>query len=255
MKNLTKPLTILLCLLSAAAVSAQSFMLRPYYGYYSPRLTDVNNQISDQMEGWQQVLGDPLRSPEKFGGRALFGGQVQYHLNDDYFLALDVYRYEQSVATENTRTTGAIPYRFLFTRSVESLAFVLNLNYYFGYDPGARLNKYVGLGPGLIIAEAHSNTQLVLLNDAGGKDLQPVDTQGDFSKTAFSLTLLGGLDFRLFGAVSLWGEAGYQYAKIGQFEGTVRRAGDQQNVAFTTNTSFDFSGFYFRAGLGVGSPF
>jgi hypothetical protein len=48
---------------------------------------------------------------------------------------------------------------------------------------------------------------------------------------------------------------GYRYAKLGQLDGTVRQNNNQQDAAFTTNTSFDFSGFYWQAGMGIGLPF
>jgi opacity protein-like surface antigen len=177
---------------------------------------------------------------------------VQFHLNDDYFLAIDVSRQQQKISTEYLSGTTPEPDRFYYERGVETFDVALNLNYYFGYDPESRLNKYFGIGVGMIFAKATSLTQLSLATEPKpGMTLTALDTRGDFSGNSITATFLLGLDLRLSNLFFLWTEGGYHYAKVGQMEGTVSRVDDQQGVAFTTNTSFDFSGFFVHAGLGI----
>jgi hypothetical protein len=181
---------------------------------------------------------------------------VQFHLNDDYFLALDVSRYQQKISTEYFSEATPTADRFYYERGVEAFNAVLNLDYYFGYDPENRLNKYFGLGVGMIFANATSLTQLSFAAEPKpGTTLTAVDTGGEFSGSSLSAAFLLGLDWRLSNLIFLWTEGGYRYAKAGQLEGTVSRGDNQQGVAFTTNTSFDFSGFLIHAGLGIQLPF
>lgn len=255
MKNLTRPASILFCLMLVAPASAQRLMIKPFYGYLLPQMSDVNERIERQIEGWRELVGVPIPFPEKIAGNGVFGAQAQYQLNDEYFLALNVSHYQKKVATEYSDDAAPIPQNFLYEREVETTDVTLHLNYYFNYDPANRLNKYLGVGAGLIFAKARSNTKSSFVTNPNSKVLlAPVDTQGDFSGNSVTAVFSGGLDFGLSNFVSLWSEVGYQYAKVGQMEGTVSRP-DNQNAAFTTNTSFDFSGFYFRAGLGIGLPF
>jgi opacity protein-like surface antigen len=255
MKKLLTPTIILFFFLLVAPASAQRLMIKPFYGYLLPQMSDVNERIENQIEGWRELLGVPVPSPEKIAGNGVFGAQVQYQLNDDYFLALNASHYQKKVATEYSNDTAPTPENFLYEREVETTDVTVHLNYYFNYSPDNRFNKYLGIGVGLIFAKARSNTQSSFVTNPSSKVLlASVDTQGDFSGNSVTAAFSGGLDFGLSNSISLWGEAGYQYAKVGQMEGTVSRP-DNQNAAFTTTTSFDFSGFYFRAGLGIGLPF
>ena len=254
MLKTTKPL-ILLIFVFATPLLSQSFTIKPFYGYVRPQMTDVNRRIDTQMEAWRELLEEPLPSPGKISGQAILGGEIQYHLNDDYFLGLKVSRYQDQVTTDYLDQTAAAPGRFLYTREVEAIDVALHLDYYFAYDESSRLNKYFGLGLGIIFAQAQSVTQSTFEMTGSKVTLPLIDTSGDFSGTAFTALISAGLDLKVAGPFSLWSEAGYRYAKFGQLEGTVRQINSQQNAAFTTNTSFDFSGFYLQAGLGIGLPF
>jgi opacity protein-like surface antigen len=253
MHNFMKRAVILLPLIFVTPLLAQSLALKPYYGYSLPQLSEVNDQMKRQIEGWQTLLGASIASPGEFSGKSIFGGQVQYHLNDDYFLALDVSRYQQKISTEYLSGATPAPDRFYYERSVETFDVALNLDYYFGYDPESRLNKYFGIGVGMIFAQATSLTQLSFAAEPEpGTTLTAVDTRGDFSGNSITGAFLLGLDWRLSDWFFLWTEGGYRYAKVGQMDGTVSRADNQQDTAFTTTTSFDFSGFFVHAGLGIG---
>jgi opacity protein-like surface antigen len=256
MKNLMTRASVLLLLIFAVPGMAQTIVIKPYYGYLLPRLSQVNDQISRQIEVWRELLGEPILSPGKIDGNHIWGGQVLYHFNNDYAVTLEASRYQEKVVTDYFRPAASAAERFLFEREVKTFNFAVNLNYYFDYDEASRLNKYVSFGVGLLFAEANSVTfSSIVIDSKTGAVLPLVDTRGDFSGNSVTAALAGGLDLRVAGSISLWGEAGFQYAKIGQLEGTARRLNDQQAAAFTTSTSFDFSGFYFRAGLGIGLPF
>lgn len=255
MKNTGQPLVVILCLFFTIPLFSQSFTIKPFYGYLRPQMTDVNRRIENQMEAWRELLEEPLPSPGKIGGRSIGGGEIQYHLNDDYFLGLNISRYQDQATTDYRSSSPATPGRFLYTREVEALDVALHLDYYFDYNESGILNKYFGIGLGIISAQAKSVTQSTFELTASQVTLPLIDTTGDFSGIAFTAVLSAGLDFKLAGPLSLWSEAGYRYAKLGQLDGTVRQINSQQDATFTTNTSFDFSGFYGQAGIGIGLPF
>jgi opacity protein-like surface antigen len=253
MSNFKKLAAILFYLIFVAPLAAQSLVIKPYYGYLQPRMSEVNDQIGRQIGLWRELLGEPFLFPGKINGNHVFGGQVLHHFNEDYAVTLELSRYQEKIATDYFKPASSSE-RFLFEREVETYNLVVNLNYYFGYDETSRLNKYVGFGVGLLFAKANSVTLSSIASNKGAP-LPVVDTHGEFSGNSITGALAGGLELRLVGPISLWGEAGYRYAKIGQLDGTVRRINDQQGAAFTTDASFDFSGFYFYAGLGIGLPF
>ncbi|MGH7457224.1 MAG: hypothetical protein ACRENG_38095, partial [bacterium] len=214
------------------------------------------DQIGRQIGLWQELLGETGLSPGKFDGHYVFGAQVLHHFNDDYAVTLELSRYQEKIATDYFKPAASSAERFLYEREVETYNLAVNLNYYFGYDEAGWLNKYVSFGAGLLFAKANSVTLSSIVSDPKTGALLPaVDTRGEFSGNSITGALAGGLELRLIGSALLWGEAGYRYAKIGQLDGTVRRINEQEASAFTTSTSFDFSGFYFQAGLGVGLPF
>jgi opacity protein-like surface antigen len=255
MSHFKKLAIILFYLIFVAPLAAQSLVIKPYYGYLLPRMSEVNDQIGRQIGLWQELLGEPILSPGKIDGHHVFGAQILHHFNDDYAVTLELSRYQEKIATDYFKPASSSE-RFLYEREVETYNLAVNLNYYFGYDEASRLNKYVGFGVGLLFAKANSVTLSSIVSDSKTGALLPaVDTSGEFSGNSITGALAGGLELYLLGSVALWGEAGYRYAKIGQLDGTVRRLEDQQGAAFTTNTSFDFSGFYFHAGLGIVLPF
>lgn len=249
MLRFNKLVAVSMSLFFAMPAAAQTIVLKPFYGYVAPRLTDVNNQIESQITGWENLLGVAVPSPGKIDGSSLIGGRVQHHFNDEYFIALDFSRYEQEVTTDLKVTTGALPFDFLYQRDVETFEAVLNLGSYFRYDSERRWNIYIEFGAGLLAAKARSTTTLTYT--AGNTKEEAVATYGTFSRSTLAAMLATGLEWRLTGAISLWGTAGYRYAKVGRMEGTATRLNNNPNAAFTTNSSFDFSGFYFRTGLGL----
>lgn len=259
MLHFKKLAAILFYLIFVAPLAAQSLVIKPYYGYLLPRLSEVNDQIGRQIGVWRELLEEPIPSPGEIDGHYVFGAQVLHHFNDDYAVTLELSRYQEKAASDYFKPATTAE-RFLFEREVETYNLAVNLNYYFGYDETSRLNKYVSFGTGLLFAKANSVTLSSIASDPKGASLPAVDTRGEFSGTSVTAALAGGLELRLLGSLAVWGEAGYRYAKMGELDGTVRRLDEQQSGVFITETSpteasFDFSGFYFHAGLGLGLPF
>ena len=244
-------------LVFAIPLVAQNLVIKPYYGYLHllPQMKDVNNQIARQIEGWREELNELVSFPRKFNGAKFFGAQMQYHLSHGHVLAMDFFFFEESVGTTYEKSTGTLPYLFAYGRRVESFDVVAKLHYYFDYKPAGRFNKYIGLGGGPVFAKAKSFTGIVMREAGFDGERRPVDAQDNFSKTSFTVVISAGADFRLFNFVALWGETGYQYAKVGQIDGTDHRSDDMPNTVFPTEASIDLSGLYFRTGLGIKLPF
>jgi hypothetical protein len=64
--NLTKPLVVLLFLMIVNPLLAQSFTIKPYFGYLRPQMTDVNRRIENQIETWRELLEPvaPFSAPQ-----------------------------------------------------------------------------------------------------------------------------------------------------------------------------------------------
>jgi len=255
MKKLASSCSILLSLTFVVSSAAQDFSIRPHFGYYLPRMNDVNDRIEKQIEGWRDLLGETVPSPGEIDGNRAFGAQMQYQVDGNTFVNVNVSYYQEEVQSEYVDNTGATPNRFNYVREVKLYDVMLNLRYYLDYGPWTRVNVYFGAGAGLIFAKARSVTVSTFTsNPSTGLLLSPTDTHGDFSGNALSAVASAGFDFRLTQSVALWAEAGLQYGNIGQLEGTVSRINGQPDPDAVTDSSFDFTGFYVRGGLGIGLP-
>lgn len=248
-------LTALATLLAVQAAAQNKLFFRGYYGYYVPRMGDVNDRIERQIAGWQDLLGIDIPVPGKINGDQEFGGKVQYHLSENQLLGMQVAYYEEQIASRLSGETGITQERFLFERKVSLLNISLTLDYYFNFGDLATPQPYAGISAGVAFANARSNTVSTFTkNKQSGADLFRTDTQGDFSSSVLSGSAYAGMVLELFAGISLWTEAGLQFANVGQMDGKVRRFNTEGESEESTDSSFDFSGAFIRAGLGLGLP-
>jgi hypothetical protein len=239
----------------AVPASAQRLWIKPYSGYLKPQMSDLNDRIASQINGWVTLLGEPIPFPGKIDGNASYGAQATYYFGENYSVNLGLTYYEESVRTEHLKPATPTPNRFIFKRDVQLYDIFLSAQHHFNDVSYSQFNYHLGLRLGLALARAQSNTQSDFLSNSQTGALLPLtDTQGDFSGSSSLAALFTGFDFRLTSFFALWGEAGYQFAKAGQLEGTIREINRQEGAAFTTSTVFDYSGLYFRAGVGIGLP-
>jgi len=255
MRNLTCSFIILICLIFISPLAAQTVSITPYYGYLIPKMTSVNNLIEFQIDSWSEILEDQISSPGKINGSREFGIQIQYPLDNTYFLNINVSYYQEKIETEHLISLSQPPDRFYFNREVELYTAIISLNHFFSYSPRRRFNYYIGLGAGYSFTKALSTTTLSL-TDIGGLDGTIVTPgEGEFSGSTLSGVIKGGFDYRLLNFISLWGEAGVRVANFGQLNGTATSIENPELTDTTTSSSFDFTGPFIRAGLGISLPF
>jgi outer membrane protein W len=237
----------------AAPAAAQRLWLKPFYGYLLAPMSDLNNRIEEQIRGWREVLDAPVAFPDKINGSVAYGGEIAYDFSDNYSLSVGLYYFSDESQVRHDIPAAQTLTRFTFERSVQLYDLFFNLRYHFTEVAYSTLNPYLGFGAGLAMAKAQSITRHFVDDFQDNVTFTLADTQGDFDGNTTSGQLFVGVDARFGAFVALWAEGGYQAARVGQMEGTIQRPGSPAS-AFTSNTSFNYSGFYLRGGLGIALP-
>lgn len=247
MQKIEKWLCLFLVLVIFPPAAAQNFSLKLHYGYYYPSLGDVNSKIEEDIRGLRRDLQAPVPSPGEFNGSGVLGGQLEYRLNEDYFINLNVSYFQEKVELQY-RPSPAPSWRLEYLRELKSIDAIINLHFYFNYSTWKRFNKYLGIGVGLMFLQAESFT---------GSDNpdELLETRGKFSGNILSGVLAVGGHYRLSKPLLFWGEIGLQYGNFGELDGTVTTLENPNEVETVSNSSFDLTGLYARAGLGIGLPF
>ncbi len=249
--------TAVMCFLGLSlGLMAQGVTIKPYAGFFKPRFADVNAKLSNDITGFRNQLGEALDDPGDFGGNLVWGGRLQYQVGEGSFFGVNVTYYNETVELDHR---GGIEQTntFLFEREVELYDVLFTVHRYFDYSSWRRFNKYIGLGVGMAIANARSLSKSDYTQSSGETPLPliPFDTVGESSGSNIAAVFSGGFDYRLTNSLSFWSEAGYQYGNIGNLEGSLTFIDGSTNTDYVTQSSFDFSGFYIRGGLGIGFAF
>ncbi len=243
--------TLLFTLFLFASLSAQSFYLKPFFGYKTVKMSEVNQEIKNAIKTLQQETGHLLPFPEDFNGNLVWGIQGMYHWNDNYFVQVSTFYYQETVATSTEELTIIPDYYFNFKRKIELFEFNLGIQYFFNYNQWRRTNLYITTGFGLAFGWANSNFQY---SEPGNIQEKGIHNQGDFSSDALTAHLGAGLLVRLSSAIFLTGEVGIHIANLGQMDGQIKSS-DGQRLPFTTTSRYDFSGLFALAGLAFAIPF
>ncbi|MCB0265566.1 MAG: hypothetical protein R3C41_06030 [Calditrichia bacterium] len=235
-------------MLLSAMVSAQSIFFKPIAAYYLPRLTDVNMRIEDAIDDFRDNSGLPLPTAATFGNKVIFGGEIEYHLSEDYFGTIQLMFYNDDADTR-FKSTSPTPIQFDYLRDISMVDVKVNFHQYFSYSSWRRFNKYFGIGVGIMQVSATSETVYIADNNS------LINTTGEFSGTTLSASGYFGGEIRLAPAFKLWAEGGYLVGNPGRMDGKVRTLETSGNVDTTSESSFDLSGFFVRGGIGFAVPF
>jgi len=98
MQKSYKRIALLCVLILVTPLAAQKFSIKPMVGYYYPKLGEVNSKIKTDVDELRNILGAPIPSAGKFNGNIIFGGQIEYQANEEYFFNLNVSYYQEKVA-------------------------------------------------------------------------------------------------------------------------------------------------------------
>lgn len=240
-------LALMIMLLFTAAGHGQ-VMIKPYYGYLSPSMTDANNVLRASVALAGNLLEETIPLSEEFDGNHWYGVQLEYHLQEDLFASINAGYFRETIDQTNISQSANPAWRYRFKREVKLYDLIINLQYYINYNSWRRFNKYLGLGIGYMVLNANSLVQ----SDSPNLLL---DSKGE--STGYSLTgsLTAGFNYRLGKILKFWTEGGLQYGNFGQLDGTVRTLDNPQPRNDITETKFDLTGFFIRGGLGFGLPF
>lgn len=221
---------------------AQSVVLRPFGGYTTVFMKNVNDLIKEQIFSFREITGEPIPFPEKINGNYEYGAEIHYHLNEGYFLTLGGSFYSEEVRTQFSPEGESA---FDFRRKVSLLNFSLGIQNYLAYSTWKRVNAFLFFDVSLAFANSNSLTKVA--NLAGYPE---TNTQGEFSANALNVQGGLGVDLRISSELALWAKAGFRYANMGQMEGEIVLLDGTKELQ-TTRSSFDYSGFFARAGVGI----
>lgn len=238
---------IVILLLGFHQIPAQRLYLKPYFGYSTVRMAEVNADMFNKIEAIYRETGNRLPVPDDFRGNYAWGFQMEYHVEDEYFAYLASYFYrEPTEAIYSGYQQGrAIDYHY--RRTIEYLEFTIGLHYFFSYSSWKRVNWYIGTAVGAGIGW---NASTFYYSDSD----QLIDNKGDFSTSAMVAYFSGGVTFHLTRGVYFFLEPGFRVAPLREMTG---RLTTLQGVtdSFTTPEKYDFSGFFLMGGVALGIPF
>ncbi len=238
----------LLWFLGIGLIWGQGAYLKPHYGYLFPKMSAVNNKIRADINIARQLLDPSIPAAGEIGGSPFFGGQIEYHLNEDYFFNISVEYFQDEVASRFQGGGSQAPWSFDYQREVKMYDIMFNIHYYFNYNSWQRFNKYLGVGVGVVVVDARSLTVSDHPNYLR-------NSRGDFSGSVLSgLFSLGG-DFRIVEAFKLWAEVGYQVSSVGQLDGRITTLQNPERQDIISESSFDLTGPYVRGGIALAMPF
>ncbi len=230
------------------SVFAQSVFIKPFAMWYRPNLGNVKANIDDDLNQFRSTTGLSIPNNDRFNSKVIFGGEVEYHLSEDFFATVFISFYEDEVLTEASsvdKTTSV----FFYSRDLSTIDVKLNLQKYFHYSSWRRMNYYFGVGVGINQLDAGSKTTFT---DGG---VEVINTTGEFAGSILSASGYLGLTLKVIDYFKIYGEAGYMVADFGQLDGKVRTIDNPQGITTLTESSFDLSGFFLRAGVGIALPF
>ncbi|MFZ0391227.1 MAG: hypothetical protein WAN36_12290 [Calditrichia bacterium] len=250
MKLLTGVFLIVFCI-SIHTAGAQSISLKPYFGYATLRMNDVNESMQNRIGLLRQITQQPLPFPEELNGNTGWGIMAEYRWEDDYFLNVASF-YLSDKTSADRLDPGMLNYHF--DRQVTYFEFSIGLHYFWNYSSWKRLNPYMGGAAGLGFGWTESTLQY----SGYGNE---VNDRSDFSSNNLTAYFCAGLHFRITTLFYLTTEAGYRHANMDQMEGKLQVYENLNNQlnAYTRNnhiteTYYDFSGFYLTGGLGFVIP-
>lgn len=135
--------TVLLFSLTSES-GAFSFSIKPYLGYARLEMTEVDENNRYGINTLSYLVSHPLPLPESFGGNWMGGIQIDYHLENQYFLYVGSYYYREKSEVDYIDPVNNPGMQFSNKRDIELFEFSLGLQYYLGYSSWRRINVYLG---------------------------------------------------------------------------------------------------------------
>ena len=244
-------MALLLLIGGITRLPAVGFSLKPYYGYSTVKMGDVNTEIINTVRALRYRSQHPLPFPGELNGSTIWGLQAEYQMEEDYFLNLSSLYYREKESAQYQEIAGAADIDYHFFTRIDLFEISVGIRYFFNYSSWKRINPYIGGNVGLGYAWSESHLRY---DDHGLSQTNPVDTFDDVSSNAITAQFCAGITLRILPAFFLWGEVGARMANMSNMQGQ-RRTLNASYSNFTTPSVYDFSGFYLIAGGGFIIPF
>jgi len=252
MQKALRNLIFILLIAIQGVTFAQSFSIKPYAGYATVQMKEVNAGIEARVESLTGLTGVPVPQPDPFKGNLAWGIQFGYHLEDNYYLTLDTYFFSEDSKIHYRDESQGYQVIFDNMRNIKLFEASFGMKYLFNYSSWKRFNFYVGGGIGLAIGWSET---FFWYSD----ETNFVNNKGDFSSIALAGHIMGGLTIRFSPTISLEPEIGYRAANLAQMEGELRFSQNFPNIPggqsegvdnqFQTEENYNFSGFFVNIGL------
>lgn len=227
----------------------QTLAIKPYFGYATVNMTEVNEDLDFRIRDFRQLVNEPLPAPDHFNGNYAWGVQIEYRLEEDYFLNVSTYYFREKNGADYFGSISSGPIDFHFDREIELFDVGIGLKYFFNYSSWKRINTYIGSGVGVGLGWSKSNFRYT--------DQKPetddFDNTGDFSSNQLTANITAGGIYRVFPALYLSVEVGIRFANMQQMDGPLTTLQDGRNE-ITTDAAFDFTGFFVTLGTGIVIP-
>ena len=243
---------IFICLIASQGIGfAQSFSIKPYVGYATVQMSEVNSGSQARIENLREVTGVTVPYPDPFEGNYAWGIQIGYHLEDNYFLTFGTYFYTENHDLQYRDDSQGYQVIFDNFRNIKLYEISFGMKYFFRYSSWKRFNFYVAGGIGFALGWSETTFRY-------SDETNLVDNKGDFSSNALTGQLMAGLSIRFSPIISLEPEIGYRAANLSQMEGTLRFSRDFPNLLdrqegtdhqYQTEENYNFSGFFVNLGL------
>ena len=236
-------------------LNAQTFNFKPFIGYTKVNMADFNRTIQSQVDVLSDLSQQNLPRPENMDGDYLWGFQVEYHLEENYFININSYYFREKTGSSLYNDIPSDPLNFKSSHQIRLVDLSIGIKYYLSYSSWKRINLFFGFGVG--IGMGWSKSELVY-NDY----INNYYSNGEFSSIAMTGNFILGMDLRLMSGLSIVIEGGYRYSNMGRMDGQLLIHKDFPNDTldfidngYTTQTYYNFSGIFITAGPSISLPF
>jgi opacity protein-like surface antigen len=243
---------LIICFIIGQGISiAQSFSIKPYWGYATVQMKEVNAGTQSRLEELTRFTGETVPTPDPFKGSYAWGVQIGYHLEDNYFLTFGTYYYSEDRDLQYRDESKGYPILFDNIRNIKLFEISFGMKYFIRYSSWKRFNFYAGGSIGFAVGWSESSFRY-------SDQTNFVNNRGDFSSNALTGHFMGGLSIRFSPIISLEPEIGYRAANLSQMDGTLRFSQNFPGIPdsqegtdnqFKTEENYNFSGFFVNVGL------
>ncbi|GAB4371278.1 MAG: hypothetical protein Kow0042_13940 [Calditrichia bacterium] len=250
MMSRLKGIIIFALLLGIYHATAQSVFIQPYFGYGTVRMTEPNDDMRLRFKQLSQINQIVLPAPDPLNGNYAWGVKLIYRMEDDYFLNLNTYYIQERTGIDFQTSAGLYPLSYHFDREIKFFDVSIGIQYFFNYSSWKTVNYYFGFAVG--VGVGWSNSDFIYQDENPRVD--DIDSKGDFSGNAMTANFNLGVLIRLHPNVFLSGEGGYRFANLRELTGQFKTKTESFSD-YTTQSQYDYSGFYVALGTVLRLPF